>query len=67
MNVRELTEVLKKYDQDLPVAYACYSEFILLEAHDLGVVSACEPRHDGWVARARPDKKAVEYLMFPGN
>ena len=67
MNVAELIEFLKTQPQDLPVAYALHSEYCLLELDDIEVVKACEPRPDGWVHGARPDKPTRLYLMFPGN
>jgi hypothetical protein len=68
MTVSELIEFLKTQPQDLPVAYQCCSEQVLLETTDqITIESCCEPRADGWVHDARPDKKAVQYLMFPGN
>lgn len=67
MRVFELIEILKTYDQDMLVAYDLYSEHCLLEKDHISVMDCCEPRPDGWVANARPDKPAVKYLMFPGN
>ena len=67
MNVGELIEHLKTYQQDLPVCYRLFSEQILLEAKDLEVESLCHPRPDGWVENWRPDKPSQPYLVFPGN
>jgi len=67
MKVRELIELLQTYPQELPVAYRLFSEKCLLEAGDIDVQSLCEPRADGWVANARPDKPTIDYLVFPGN
>ena len=67
MNVSELIDLLKTQQQDLPVAYLRYSEAAVLEADEIKVVEACEPRADGWVQNRRPDKPAIPYLMFPGN
>lgn len=67
MLVKDLIEVLKKQDQNLPVAYYCYSEMCMLEEGDLDVVQACEQRNDGWIANERPDKPKTPYLVFPGN
>ena len=67
MNVSELIAFLQTQQQDLPVAYLCYSEAAVLEADKIKVVEACEPRADGWVQNRRPDKPAIPYLMFPGN
>lgn len=67
MTVRELIEHLKTFDPELPVAYRCYSEQTLLELDDVHVKSLCEPRADGWLQNARPDKPSTDYLVFPGN
>ena len=67
MNVSELIAFLQTQQQDLPVAYLCYSEAAVMEADEIKVVEACEPRADGWVQNRRPDKPAIPYLMFPGN
>jgi len=67
MTVRELIELLQTKPQDIPVAYAIYSEHCLLEADDIRIEALCEPRNDGWVADARPDKPTRDYLVFPGN
>ena len=67
MNVSELIEFLKTQQQDLPVAFKCYSEAAVLEADEINVVEACEPRADGWIGNRRPDKPVIQYLMFPGN
>jgi len=67
MNVAELIEFLKKQPQDLQVIYLCYSEAALLEADDIYVGEACEPRPDGWVQNKRPDMPTQKYLVLPGN
>ena len=67
MNVSELIAFLQTQQQDLPVAFKCYSEAAVLEADEIIIVEACEPRVDGWVENRRPDKPAIKYLMFPGN
>jgi len=67
MTVAELIEVLKSYPQDLPVAYQCYSEQVLLETNELRIKNLCESRNDGWLANERPDKPSFPYLVFPGN
>lgn len=67
MTVRELIEQLKGFDPDLPVVYKCYSEQVMLEPNDIDVEALCEPRPDGWVANARPDKPTMNYLVLPGN
>lgn len=67
VTVAELIEFLRTQDQDLPVGYNLYSEHCLLDIKNIGVVTCCEHRQDGWIHTYRPDKKAVKYLMFPGN
>lgn len=67
MNVGELKKLLRKYPNDMPVAYELYSEYSTLEEGDIKVVEACMPRADRWVARKRPDKPVQKYLMLPGN
>ncbi len=68
VTVKELIEFLQTQQQDLPVAFECYSEQVLLDLNNIKVVSHCEPRaEDGWIQDYRPDKPAREYLMFPGN
>lgn len=67
MNVSELIEFLKLQPQELQVIYQCCSEHAQLEAEDIYVGEACEPRDDGWVANARHDKPSKQYLIFPGN
>lgn len=67
MTVAELIEFLKTQRLDLPVAYRCCSEWVLMEADDIGVTHLCHPRPDGWVHDHRPDKPSMEYLVFPGN
>ena len=67
MKVKELIELLKKYPQDIDVAYLCCSENVLLDADELKVEELCFERADGWVANKRPDKPTKKYLVFPGN
>jgi len=67
MTVSELIAFLQTQPQDLQVAYDRYSEHALLEAKDIMVCDACDPRDDGWIQRKRPDKPTQKYLMFPGN
>lgn len=67
MTVAELIVVLQTKPQDLQVIYCCYSEHLLLDAEDIDITEACEPRPDGWVHRIRHDKPAQKYLCFPGN
>jgi hypothetical protein len=67
MTVAQLIAFLQTQPQDLPVAYCCYSEQVLLEADDIRLVEACKPRPDGWIQDKRPDKETQMYLLFPGN
>lgn len=67
MTVAELIEHLKTFPQDLPVAYRCYSEAVMLSREEVRVLMCQPERHDGWVHNARPDKPSVPYCMFPGN
>lgn len=67
MTVADLIDFLKTQQQDLPVAYACFSEYCLLSAGDIGEMLLCEARPDGWIQRSRRDMPAVAYLVFPGN
>jgi len=67
MTVKELIEFLLTQPQELQVAFRCCSEYCLLEARDIDVGKACEPRPDGWVQNFRKDKPSQDYLMFPGN
>lgn len=67
MIVKELVAFLKSQPQDIPVAYRLYSEYCLLEANDINVMTLCLPRPDGWVHSARPDKPTQDFLVLPGN
>lgn len=67
MTVKELIDLLQTHPANLLVGYRCYSEQVLLEAKDIEVVEACDPRHDGWIQDKRPDRPVRQYLMFPGN
>lgn len=67
MTVADLIDLLKTFRQDLPVAYRCYSEQVMLTPFDIRVKDCQPERHDGWVHDARPDKPSVTYLMLPGN
>ena len=67
MTVAELIAFLQAQPQDLPVAYRCCSEQLLLEPDDIRIEEACKPRPDGWIQDKRPDKEAQTYLLFPGN
>lgn len=67
MTVAELIEHLKTFPQDLPVAYSCYSERVLLTKEEVHVGEALPARADGWVANNRPDKESIQYCFFPGN
>lgn len=67
MNVKQLIEVLKTYDQSLPVAYEIYSEQCLLTDEDLRVKNLGEARLDGWAHNYREDAPSFSYLVFRGN
>lgn len=67
MTVKELIELLQSKPQDLQVAYQLHSEYCLLRAGDINIESLCQPRPDGWVHDARPDKPTQKYLVLPGN
>jgi hypothetical protein len=67
MKVSQLIAFLKTQPQDIDVCYRCCSEQVLLEADQIKVKHLCEPRPDGWVHDARPDKPTTAYLLFPGN
>lgn len=67
MTVADLVAFLRTQPQELPVAFRCYSEQVLLKAEDIEVVRCCEPRSDGWIHDERRDKPSREYLILPGN
>lgn len=67
MTVAQLIELLHTFPQDLEVAYACYSEYTLLEPQQIGTLVAQPARPDGWIGFKRPDKPKQTYLCFPGN
>ncbi len=67
MKVKHLIKFLQSQPQNLDVAYCRYSEMCLLVKDDLFIMDGCEPRPDGWVPNARPDKPTKKYLVFPGN
>jgi hypothetical protein len=67
ITVRELIEYLKTQPQDIPVAYYCFSERLLLRLDDISLGVGCIPRPDGWVQNSRPDMPSQPYLCFPGN
>lgn len=67
MTVAELIEYLQTQPQDMQVAYDVYSEHCLLEAGDIRLCQACEPRLDGWIQCKRDDMPSRTYLMLPGN
>ena len=75
MTVEDLIVKLSSYPKRLPVAYACCSEYTLLEAEQLRVVWLQPARPDGWVANDWSTRKSaqdkviatVQYLVFPGN
>jgi len=67
MTVAELIAHLQTQPQDLQVAYCLHSEFALMYVDEIQIMELCEPRPDGWIHRARPDKPKQSYLVFPGN
>jgi len=67
ITVSDLIDFLKNQRQDLPVAYRCFSEFVLMEVSEIEISELCHPRADGWVHDNRPDKPTMEYIVFPGN
>tara|TARA_R110000850_G_scaffold404_3_gene2296 strand:- start:647 stop:850 length:204 start_codon:yes stop_codon:yes gene_type:complete len=67
MKVKELIEFLKTQPQELPVCFRLCSEQCMLEVSDISIEKLCEARPDGWVENERPDKKSIDYLVFPGN
>lgn len=67
ITVAQLIEHLKAFPQDIPVAYAIYSEYVLLDLEDIRVMNLQHARPDGWVHRERDDKPKMQYLVFPGN
>ena len=67
MTVAELIAFLQTQPQDLPVAYRCFSEQVLLEPDDIRIKEGCKPRDDGWIQNKRSDMETQTYLMFPGN
>lgn len=67
MTVAEFIAWLQTQPQNLPVAYRLYSEQCLLESSEIQVAELCEPRPDGWIHNARPDKPKRWYLLLPGN
>ena len=67
VTVAELIEHLKTLPANLPVAYRCYSETVLLGLLDIQIDQLQPPRPDGWVHDKRPDKEAIDYVVLPGN
>lgn len=67
MKVHELIAHLTGLDQELEVAFRCFSEQCLLESDQIEVVEKCRPRPDGWIQDRRPDMPAQRYVLFPGN
>ncbi len=67
MTTAELIKLLQTMPQDLPVAYALYSEYCLLDAEDIKVMVLGKARPDGWVSLVRTNNEHVDYLVFPGN
>lgn len=67
ITVAELIQHLQTLPQELPVAYQLHSEQVLMELSDITVEQLQEARPDGWVHDKRPDRPAVQYVVFPGN
>lgn len=67
MTVSEFIEYLKTKPQDLPVAYRCCSEQVLLDTWEILIQELCLPRADGWIQNKRPDMPTQFYLLLPGN
>lgn len=67
MTVAQLIELLQKQPPEMLVAYECYSEQVLMQAHEIEVKELCPARVDGWVQNARPDMPKQAFLLFPGN
>lgn len=67
MTVADLIAFLQTQPQDLPVAYAIYSEYAMLKTTDITVEELSLPRNDDWVHLKRRDEPSQAYLVFPGN
>lgn len=67
MTVSDFIAWLQTQPQDALVAYRAFSEQALLNAADIRLKEACEPRGDDWIEDKRPDKPSRLYLMLPGN
>lgn len=67
MTVLDLIKLLQTFPSTLTVAYCCCSEQCIMEANDIYVMEAGEPRPDGWIHDKRPNKPTRNYLVFPGN
>jgi hypothetical protein len=67
VTVKDLIEFLQTFPPELPVAYRCYSEQVLLLLEEIEVKECSPPRPDGWVQDKRPDLLWEQYLVFPGN
>ena len=67
MIVKELIEFLQKQQQDLPVAYTCCSNQIMLDSEEISIEELYNAMVYGWVANKRPHKETTLYLVFPGN
>lgn len=67
MTVSELIEILKSKQQDMLVAFKCFSEHVLMRPEDISESDLSEARPDGWIHSPRTDKPSAKYLVFPGN
>lgn len=64
MKVKELIEILKLQDQELPVVYSKWSEYIIFDGSSIEEANLQPARPDGWVHYARDDKQTVRYLVL---
>lgn len=67
MTVAQLIELLQQHPPEMLVAYACYSEQVLLQPNEIKLFEGCHARPDLWVQNPRPDMPTQTYLLFPGN
>jgi len=76
VTIVELIAFLQKQPQDLPVCFAKYSEYQLLELEEndkdnnyITIKTLQLPRADGWVHDSWNERelRTQAYLVFPGN
>ena len=68
--VKELIKYLKTFDQNLPVAFKCCSEYDSLDLEEVTVKELQSPRADGWIHTewsGKPELPKIKYVVFPGN